>query len=66
MKYPHWLHFLSLEKDFIETIQFVEIDDKNNTAFSVAYAKLLLTNYTSDSYVKVSQFVPVDTVWASY
>jgi len=40
--FPHWQHFLSLEKDFIETIEFVEIDTANDGAFSVAYTKLML------------------------
>jgi len=43
VKFPHWQHFLSLEKDFIETIEFVEIDPSNDAAFSIAYTKLLLS-----------------------
>ncbi|WGO98147.1 hypothetical protein QFX18_19250 [Saccharophagus degradans] len=42
MHFPHWQHFLSLEKDFIETIEFVELDAANDGTFSVAYTKLLL------------------------
>jgi len=43
MKYPHWNYFLSLEKDFINTIRYVEIDDNNSGTSSVEYTKLLLS-----------------------
>jgi hypothetical protein len=42
MHLRHWQHFLSLEKDFIETLTFVELDKGNENTFSVAYTKLLL------------------------
>ncbi len=42
MRYPHWQHFLSLERDFIETLEYVELDQDNKDTFSVAYTKLLL------------------------
>lgn len=42
MNFPHWQHFLSLEKDFIETLEFVELDDSNAETYSIAYTKLLL------------------------
>ena len=40
--FPHWQHFLSLERDLIETIEFVELNQSNDGAFSVAYTKLFL------------------------
>lgn len=43
MRFPHWQHFLSLEKDFVETIEYVELDPENNSTFSVVYTKLLLS-----------------------
>jgi len=43
MKHPHWNYFLSLEKDFINTIRFVEIDDRNSGTFSIEYTKLFLS-----------------------
>jgi hypothetical protein len=38
----HWQHFLSLEKDFVTTLEFVELHPDNEKTFSVAYTKLLL------------------------
>ncbi len=43
MKFPHWQHFLSLEKDFIQTLEYVELVQANENTFSVAYTKLLLS-----------------------
>ncbi len=37
-----WKYFLSLEKDFMKTLQYVELDAKHFDVFSVEYAKLLL------------------------
>jgi hypothetical protein len=37
-----WYYFLSLEKDFVRTINFVELHTENSKAFSNEYAKLLL------------------------
>jgi hypothetical protein len=37
-----WYYFLSIERDFIRTIDFVHLDVKNSGAFSNEYAKLLL------------------------
>jgi hypothetical protein len=42
VQFPHWQHFLSLEKDFFDSIEFVEIDPANNSTFSVVYTKLFL------------------------
>ena len=42
MKFLHWHHFLSLEKDFINTLEYVELDQANNRAFSIVYTKLIL------------------------
>ena len=42
MNLQHWQHFLSLEKDFIETLTFVELHNDNEKTFSIAYTKLLL------------------------
>lgn len=43
VNFPHWLQFLSLEKDFVRTIEYVEVDDQNQNTFSVTYTKLLLS-----------------------
>ena len=43
MKLPHWLYFLSLEKDFIKTIEYVEFDSSNELTFSIVYTKLYLS-----------------------
>ncbi len=43
MKFPHWQHFLSLEKDFIKTIEFVELTTINGSTHSVVFTKLLLS-----------------------
>jgi hypothetical protein len=37
-----WYYFLSVEKDFIRTLDFVELHPDNSKAFSNEYAKLLL------------------------
>jgi hypothetical protein len=37
-----WYYFLSLEKDFVRTIDFIHLDPANFKAFSNEYAKLLL------------------------
>ena len=37
-----WYYFLSIERDFIRTIDFVHLDAANSKAFSNEYAKLLL------------------------
>jgi hypothetical protein len=37
-----WYYFLSLEKDFVGTIDFIHLDPANFKAFSNEYAKLLL------------------------
>ncbi|OOE41692.1 hypothetical protein BZG00_01610 [Salinivibrio kushneri] len=42
MKLPHWQHFLSLEKDFVETVEYVELSDENALTYSIAYTKLYL------------------------
>ncbi|MFA0472646.1 hypothetical protein AB4564_19030 [Vibrio sp. 10N.222.51.E8] len=42
MRLPHWQHFLSLEKDFIETVEYVELSENNNSTYSIAYTKLYL------------------------
>src|SRR3989442_12946128 len=44
MKNPYWHYFISLEKDFLDSIQFVELDDANRTAFSIVYAKMLFSS----------------------
>lgn len=43
MKNPYWHYFISLEKDFLHSIEFVELDAYNQKAFSIAYAKLLFS-----------------------
>ena len=43
MKNPYWHYFISLEKDFMQSIEFVELDGSNHTAFSIVYAKLLFS-----------------------
>jgi hypothetical protein len=42
MSYHPWLYFLSLEKDFILTLDYVELDAANAKTFSNEYAKLIL------------------------
>jgi hypothetical protein len=37
-----WKYFLSLERDFIKTLQYVELDEGNFGCFSIEYSKLLL------------------------
>lgn len=41
MKNPHWLYFIALEKELIESIPYVEIGDGNEKAFSTEYGKIL-------------------------
>lgn len=43
MNLPHWQHFLSLEKEFISTLDYVELHDDNSSSFSINYTKLLLS-----------------------
>jgi hypothetical protein len=38
----HWRYFVSLEKDFIETLDYAELSPNNAHTFSNEYAKLLL------------------------
>jgi hypothetical protein len=42
MSLQRWHYFLSIERDFGRTLEYVELDDANANAFSDAYAKLLL------------------------
>lgn len=42
MSHNRWYYFLSIERDFIETIDYVEIHAKNENTYSNEYAKLLL------------------------
>src|SRR4051812_46824626 len=37
-----WHYFLSLERDLIRTVDFVEIEPRNSATFSIEYVKLLL------------------------
>jgi hypothetical protein len=37
-----WYYFLSIEKDFVPTIDFVHLSSVNAKAYSNEYAKLLL------------------------
>ena len=37
-----WYYFLSIERDFVKTIDYVELDQRNESSFSNEYAKLLL------------------------
>ncbi len=37
-----WKYFLSLEKDFIKTLQYVELEEKHFGVYSIEYAKLLM------------------------
>lgn len=37
-----WLLFLSLERDFVSTIDYVAISPKHDNVFSIAYLKILL------------------------
>lgn len=38
MSDDRWYYFLSIEKDFLRTIDFVELHPDNGTAFSNEYA----------------------------
>lgn len=40
--HDRWYYFLSIEKDFIGTIEYVALDEGNENCFSNEYAKLLL------------------------
>lgn len=42
MSDERWYYFLSIERDFIRTIDYVELHPDNSTAFSNEYAKLML------------------------
>lgn len=42
MSDARWHYFLSIEKEFVRTIDFVELHQKNAKSFSNEYAKLLL------------------------
>ena len=42
MSNSSWYYFLSIVKDFVRTINFVELHAANEKAFSNEYAKLLL------------------------
>jgi hypothetical protein len=42
MSFQPWYYFLSIEKDFVRTIDFIELHTSNAKAFSNEYAKLLL------------------------
>lgn len=42
MNLQRWNYFLSIERDFVNTLEFVELDDANASTFSDAFAKLLL------------------------
>lgn len=42
MSYEPWYYFLSLEKDFVGTIDFVHLHAANAKTFSNEYAKLIL------------------------
>ena len=39
----YWRRYLSIEKDFLKTNEYVSIDKKNYATFSDAYSKLFLT-----------------------
>lgn len=39
----YWRQYLSIEKDFLKTDEYVSIDKKNYPSFSNAYSKLFLT-----------------------
>lgn len=43
MRHPHWFYFISLEREFAETIQYVEVAPDNSETFSIAYMKLLFS-----------------------
>jgi hypothetical protein len=42
MSLERWFYFLSVEKDFAKTLDFVQLDKANFKTFSNEYAKLLL------------------------
>lgn len=42
LEVAHWYYFISLEKDFIRTLDFVELATANHTTYSDNFAKLLL------------------------
>lgn len=38
----YWVHYLSLEKEFLATVDYLAIDKMNELSYSHAYAKLIL------------------------
>jgi len=42
MDFHPWRYFISIETDFVETLNFVDLDPRNGSAFSNEFAKLLL------------------------
>lgn len=43
MKYPHWQYFIALESSLNETTRYVELSESNYPAFSIEYARILLS-----------------------
>jgi len=43
MNTPHYQYFLALEQDFEESIRYAEVDSSNDSVFSVAYLKILVS-----------------------
>ena len=43
MDYRYWRYFLSLENDFIKTIDYVEICDENKITISIRFLQLILS-----------------------
>jgi hypothetical protein len=43
MQNPYWYYFISLEKEFIDSIQYVELDPSNDASYSIFYAKMLFS-----------------------
>lgn len=43
MKFPHWQYFISLEASLNETTRYVELSEDNYPAFSIEYARILLS-----------------------
>ena len=40
--YAYWSQYISIEKEFVETMHYVTLDEDNDNTFSQAYSKLML------------------------
>ena len=66
----YWRYYLLLEKKFIDTLNYVELDEKNFSTYSVEYAHQLLaigSNWTlSSKFIVNSISVNEKTSWITH